>query len=78
MENVRYPYVDERDERLMEWCREVARICISDEFKRLNRDLVKFYRKSGMDDARMLAFQDSLFSLFTELDDDRQVLFEFN
>jgi len=62
----------------MEWCREVARICISDEFKQLNRDLVKFYRKSGQDDALVLAFQDSLFSLFTELDDDRQVSLEYN
>jgi hypothetical protein len=75
---VRHPYVDERDERLMEWCREVARICISDEFKRLNRDLVKFYRKSGMDDAFLLAFQDSLFSLFTESDGYRQVSLEYN
>ncbi|MCX7568567.1 hypothetical protein OS242_01115 [Tumebacillus sp. DT12] len=75
---MRYPYVDERDTRLMEWCREVARICISDEFKQLNRDLVKFYRKSGKDDALMLAFQDSLFSMFTELDDDRQVSLEYN
>jgi hypothetical protein len=62
----------------MEWCREVARICISDEFKRLNRDLVKFYRKSGMDDAFLLAFQDSLFSLFTEPHGDRQVSLEYN
>lgn len=75
---MRYPHVDERDERLMEWCREVARICVSDEFKRLNRDLLKFYRKSGLDNAFLLAFQDSLFSLFTESDDDRQVSFEFN
>ena len=59
----------------MEWCREVARICISEEFKRLNRDLLKFYRKSGMDDAFLLAFQDSLFS---EFDDDRQVSIEYN
>lgn len=62
----------------MEWCREVARICISEEFKRLNRDLLKFYRKSGMDDAFLLAFQDSLFSLFVEFDDDRQVSIEYN
>ena len=62
----------------MEWCREVARICVSDEFKQLNRDLLKFYRKSGMDDAFMLAFQDSLFSLFTESDGDRQVSFEYS
>lgn len=75
---MRYPYVDERDERLMEWCREVARICVSDEFKQLNRDLLKFYRKSGMTDPFLLAFQDSLFSLFTELDGDRQVLIEYN
>jgi hypothetical protein len=75
---VRGPHVDERDERLMEWCREVARICVSDEFKRLNRDLLKFYRKSGVNDAFLLAFQDSLFSLFTESDDDHQVSFEYN
>jgi len=62
----------------MEWCREVARICVSDEFKQLNRDLLKFYRKSGMTDPFLLAFQDSLFSLFTELDGDRQVLIEYN
>ena len=62
----------------MEWCREIARICISDEFKRLNRDLLKFYRKNGMDDAFLLAFQDSLFSLFVEFDDDRQVSIEYN
>jgi hypothetical protein len=75
---VRYPYVDERDERLMEWCREVARICVSDEFKRLNRDLLKFYRKSGLHDPFLLAFQDSLYSLFTELDEDRQVSLEYS
>jgi hypothetical protein len=75
---VRYPYVDERDERLMEWCREVARICVSDEFKQLNRDLIKVYKKSGATDPFLLAFQDSLFSLFTESDDDRQVLLEYS
>lgn len=75
---MRSPHVDERDIRLMELCREVALICISDEFKRLNRDLVKFYRKSGMPDAFLLAFQDSLFSLYTEMDDDRQLSFEYN
>jgi len=75
---VRYPYVDERDERLMEWCREVARICVSDEFKQLNRDLVKVYKKSGVTDPFLLAFQDSLFSLFTESDDDRQVSLEYS
>ncbi|KEO82980.1 hypothetical protein [Tumebacillus flagellatus] len=75
---MRVPYVDERDEKLMEWCREVARICVSDEFKRLNRDLLKFYRKSGMDDPFLLAFQDSLFSLFTEGDENFQQSFEYN
>jgi len=62
----------------MEWCREVARICVSDEFKQLNRDLLKFYRKSGMTDPSLLAFQDSLYSLFIEFDDDRQVSLEYN
>ncbi|ASS75597.1 hypothetical protein CIG75_11775 [Tumebacillus algifaecis] len=75
---MRYPHVDERDIRLMEMCREVARICISDEFKRLNRDLAKFYRKSGMKDAFLLAFQDSLFSMYTEMDDDHQLSIEYN
>lgn len=75
---MRNPYVDERDERLMEWCREVARICVSDEFKRLNRDLVKFYKKSGVDDVLLVAFQDSLFSLFTESDGDQQTSLEYN
>jgi hypothetical protein len=63
---VRYPYVDRRDERLIELCREVARICISDEFKRLHREMVKLYRKSGVPDPHLVAFQDSLFSIFVE------------
>lgn len=63
---MRYPYIDRRDERLSELCREVARICISEEFKRLHREMVKLYRKSGIGDPQLIAFQDSLFSIFME------------
>lgn len=67
---MKYPSVDVHDARLMQLCREVARICISEEFQRLNREMVKLYRKSGIRDPYLVAFQDSLFSLFVEADRD--------
>lgn len=65
---MKYPSVDSRDARLFQLCREVARICISEEFQRLNREMVKLYRKSGITDPYLAAFQDALFSLFVEAD----------
>lgn len=63
---MKYPSVDARDARLFQLCREVARICISEEFQRLNREMVKLYRKSGITDPNLAAFQDTLFSLFID------------
>ncbi|MFC4768835.1 hypothetical protein [Effusibacillus consociatus] len=65
---MKYPSVDSRDARLFHLCREVARICISEEFQRLNREMVKLYRKNGITDPYLVAFQDTLFSLFVETD----------
>lgn len=65
---MKYPTVDSRDARLFQLCREVARICISEEFQHLNREMVKLYRKSGVSDPYLVAFQDTLFSLFLESD----------
>jgi hypothetical protein len=66
----------EHHERLLELCREVARICVSEEFKRLNSEMVKLYRKSGIRDASLVAFQDSLFSLIAEQSPDTEGFLE--
>lgn len=69
---MKYPTVDLHDARLFQLCREVARICISEEFQRLNREMVKLYRKSGISDPYLVAFQDTLFSLFLESDSESE------
>jgi hypothetical protein len=63
---VKYPTVDSRDALLLQLCREVACICISEEFQRLNKEMLKLYRKSGVPDPHLVAFQDTLFSIFLE------------
>lgn len=63
---MKYPTVDSRDALLLQLCREVARICISEEFQRLNKEMLKLYRKSGVPDPHLVAFQDTLFSIFLE------------
>ncbi|BCJ85311.1 hypothetical protein [Effusibacillus dendaii] len=70
---MKYPSVDSRDANLIQLCREVARICISEEFQRLNREMIRLYRKSGITDPYLAAFQDALFSLFVETDADYHV-----
>lgn len=63
-----YPYTDRQDEELIELCRRVAHICVSHDFKTLHSEMLKWYKKSGVRDPHVIAFQDTLFSFFLESD----------
>ncbi|UOF89398.1 hypothetical protein LSG31_16035 [Fodinisporobacter ferrooxydans] len=55
-----------QDEQLLNICREVAKICCSSEFKKLYREMSRYYRKSGIMHAKRIAYQDALFSMVIE------------
>jgi hypothetical protein len=57
------------DRQLLLFCEEVALICHSREFRRLYKEMAKLYRKKGIRDPKVIAFQDSLFCLYTEQND---------
>jgi hypothetical protein len=54
------------DKQLQFFCQQAATICNSREFKQLHKEMVKIYRKKGIRDATVIAFQDSLFCLYIE------------
>lgn len=54
------------DRQLSIFCQHAAEICTSKEFKRLNKEISKLYRKSGVSDFKVIAFHDSLYSLYLE------------
>ena len=63
---MKLPKAEGNDRRLSELCQDVATICCSVEFKKLHKEMSKIYRRNGLTDARRLAFQDSLFSIYLE------------
>ncbi|WP_202077175.1 hypothetical protein [Caldalkalibacillus salinus] len=54
------------DHRILTICQHVAVICHSKEFKQLNKEVRKLYKKNGVDDFKVLAFQDALFTMYME------------
>ncbi|GAB7388264.1 hypothetical protein BSNK01_21010 [Bacillaceae bacterium] len=63
---MKLPTTDFQERRLSRFCHDVASICYSAEFKKLHKEMSKLYRRSGVKDAKRVAFQDSLFALFLE------------
>jgi hypothetical protein len=55
--------MESHDNELLEFCGIVAQICVSDEFKRLFREIFRHYRKSGMENPKLQAYQDVLFAM---------------
>lgn len=60
------PTADWDEERLIDVCRDVATICCSHEFHKLHKEMLKLYRRNGVQDAQKMAFQDSLFAIYLE------------
>jgi hypothetical protein len=58
------PVKHERE--LYTFCQHAAQICNSREFKQLHKEISKLYRKQGIPDFRLIAFQDSLYTLYIE------------
>lgn len=54
------------DQQLQFFCQQAASICMSSEFRQLHKEMSKLYRRRGIIDPKVLAFQDSLFSLYSE------------
>lgn len=54
------------DDELHLFCLQAAMICNSKEFKQLHKEMLKMYRKLDIRHASVIAFQDSLYSLFVE------------
>jgi hypothetical protein len=63
---VKFTIADGEDRRLLDLCHDIAYICSSHKFKKLRKEMERLYRKSGVQDASRIAFQDSLFSIYLE------------
>lgn len=63
---VKLPIADWEDERLIHFFREVATICCSREFEKLHKEMSKLYRRGGIKNAKQIAFQDTLFTIYIE------------
>ena len=63
---MKLPKAEYSDRRLSELCQDVAMICCSMEFRKLHKEMSKIYRRSGLTDAKRMAFQDSLFTMYLE------------
>ncbi len=57
---------DSGEEEIRKFINEVAEICLSDEFINLKNELESLYLKNGIENALLTAFQDALFSIFTQ------------
>jgi len=57
---------DSGEEEIRKFINEVAEICLSDEFINLKNELESLYFKNGIENALLTAFQDALFSIFTQ------------
>ena len=57
------------ERQLQLFCQQAAFICHSKEFKQLNKEMSKLYRRNGIHNFKIVAFQDSLFSLYLEVHD---------
>lgn len=57
------------DQQLQFFCQQAAIICTSSEFRQLHKEMSKLYRRRGIRDAKIIAFQDSLFCLYIEQHD---------
>lgn len=57
------------DRQLLILCEKVSLIYHSREFKQLYKEMSKLYRKKGIRDPKVIAFQDSLFCLYSEQHD---------
>ncbi|GAA0365770.1 hypothetical protein [Bacillus horti] len=57
------------DRQLYVFCQEAAQICHSKEFKQLHKEMAKLYRKKGVNNFKVIAFHDSLYSIYMEQHD---------
>jgi hypothetical protein len=54
------------ERQLLIICEKVSHIYNSKEFKQLYKEMSKLYRKKGIRDPKIIAFQDTLFCLYSE------------
>lgn len=60
------PGFDAAEEEIKEWVRSVALIVLSEEFQELKSELEETYRRSGVEDPVITAFQDALYTFLAE------------
>lgn len=61
-----HPLIRLSDDDLELFCLQAATIVTSKEFKQLFKEMHKMYRKLEVNEAKLCAFKDSLFSLYLE------------
>lgn len=66
------------ERELYTFCQNAAKICNSREFKQLQKEISRLYRKQGVPDFRLIAFQDSLYTLYIERYELKVSVSEFN
>lgn len=60
------PLIRLADRDIHLFCFQAAKICTSKEFKSLYKEMFKLYRQRNIQEAKLSAFRDSLFSLYVE------------
>jgi hypothetical protein len=65
--------MESHDHELLKFCGIIAQICMSDEFKRLFRELLRYYRKSGIQNPKLQAYQDVLYAMVHQTEQKDQI-----
>lgn len=60
------PKVDSREEDFKKLLKQIARICLSEEFLSLRQELEGLYNNSDLENAMVAAFQDALYSILAQ------------
>lgn len=61
-----HEFSEYQDQQLLEFCGVVARICMSNEFNKLFKEMIRYYKRSDVTNPKQKAYQDALFTMFHE------------
>jgi hypothetical protein len=62
-----------REEDIKRWANHIAIICLSEEFQLLKSELESIYLKSGVENFRLVAFQDALYAFLAQKESEEAV-----
>ncbi|MFZ5642388.1 MAG: hypothetical protein ACOY46_02210 [Bacillota bacterium] len=67
------PKLDSPEEEIKKWLNHIALICLSEDFQTLKKELENIYKKSDIENFRIMAFQDALYAFLAQEEENLSV-----